>query len=163
MLLLQNIPYYCETDPFPWQSCRQDKLGCMSPILTFSPCSESELQHRGRVGSLCEEDVVAVPCRSSSLVPTTGAEAEVDVQAEDRSICFSCCYKTSQTKLQSLCSAASYLAASKISTALHSGIKTKKTHKTAQDCSPHTAPPSPQLASLLQAVAELVLLNDIRL
>lgn len=97
--------------PFPFISvpCRQDKVGCMSPVVPFNPSSQSKAAGQRRGGLLCEKDVAAaVPCSSSSLASAIGPEAEVNVEAEDRSICFSCCYKTLQTKL-CLCSAASYL------------------------------------------------------
>lgn len=124
--------------------CGRDKLGCMSPILSFNPSSQSEAAGQRRGGLPVWKDVaVAVPCSSSSLAPATGAEAEVNVQAEDRSICFSSCYKTSHTKVRSLCCAASYL----VLRARSHLLCTAEAHKAAQDCLSHSSPCRSSLSS----------------
>ena len=50
----------------------------------------------------------AIPCSSTALALASRAEPEVNVQAEDRSICFSRCQEASPTKLRSLHPARSY-------------------------------------------------------
>lgn len=124
----------CPGDRTGWVAWAQSRLSA-------SPDRE-RLQDRGGVGSLCEKDVtIAVPCSSSSLAPAIGTR--VNVQAEDSSICFACCYNTSQTKLWSLCSAASYLV-------LPHGLDCPvwlQAHRTAEDCLSHSSPHRSSLSS----------------
>lgn len=137
VLLLQSIPYYCETDPFPWQSCRQDKLGCMSPILTFSPCSESEAAGQRKGGLPVWGGCCCCPLQLLILSPCHWSRGRGGCAGWGQIHLFFLLLQdlTNQTAESVLCCLIPS-AASKISTALHSGIKTKKTHKTAQIAAP---------------------------